>query len=157
MQGSALAFLAAAILLVGSAGAADPGATASGQLAEEERSLRRQRVRQVETGQGRLRARDQHLHSGQNAVLTEGSVGSTDDYKFKWFRGNEDISHDVQTSGYEFGLPAEAKRKFRVQIKPRVDHPGTACLYSNVSVDTPPLHQHQRAFVALHKANGCVP
>ena len=96
--------------------------------------------------------------STQNAVLTEVSVGSADDYKFKWFRGNEDISHDVQTSGYEFELPAAGKRKFRVQIKPRVNNPGTACLYSNVGVDTPPFTPAPAGPSSpCTRQNGCVP
>jgi hypothetical protein len=156
--GVGLAFLAASTFFVGSAGAVDPGQPLL------DASLKKSGPYGADVFVKSKHAKDAYVRvtsthtSTQNAVLTEASVGATDDYKFKWFRGNEDISHDVQTSGYGFGLPAAAKRKFRVQIKPRVNNPGTACLYSNVSVDTPPFTPDTSgAFIALHKANGCEP
>jgi hypothetical protein len=154
--GVGVAFLAAAILLTGSAVAAEPGQPIL------DSSLKKNGpfggsvfVKSKETEDAYIRVTS--TYSDQTAVITQESVGSADDYKFKWFRGNEDISHDVRTAGYEFELPAAGTRKFRVQIKPRVNKPDTACVYTHVAVDNPPFVTTTGGFVALHKSDACVP
>ena len=152
--GVGVAFLAAAILLVGSAGAAEPGEPIL------DSSLKKHGPFGNTVFIKSKRAKDAYVrvsstYSDQNVVLTQALLGSGDDYKFKWFRGDENISHDVKTSGYEFELPGAGKRRFRVQIKPRVNKPDTACMYVNVAVDTPPAVTTNGGFVALHEQNGC--
>ena len=93
--------------------------------------------------------------SDQTAVLTEQSVGpGVTEYRFRWFKGKQDISHDVQTSGYEFSLPEGSKRKFKVKAKPREDRPKAACLYANVQVDDPTTGVNG-PFFALRKREAC--
>jgi hypothetical protein len=93
----------------------------------------------------------------QTATLTEGSVGPGDaDYQVKWFRGDEDISHDVQTSGYDFTLKPEKAKIFRVRVKPEADSPRKVCLFSNVQVDVPSTGT-DGAFFAIKRKNVCEP
>jgi hypothetical protein len=155
--GIGLASLAAAILLAGSAGAADPGEPLlDSSLKKNSAYGGTPFIKSKRTRNAYVRVTS--TWNDQNAVLKEQGNGSSADYKFKWFRGSENISHDVRTSGYEFELPTEGtQKKFRVEIKPRVDHPGTACLYAHVAVDTPPATSTTGGFVALHEAGGCVP
>jgi hypothetical protein len=154
--GVSVASLAVAILIAGSAGAAEPGQPVL------DSSLKKNGpfggnvfIKSEQAKDAYVRVRS--TWSDQTAVIREQVAGSGEDYRFKWFRGNEDISHDVQTSGYEFELPGDGARKFRVQIKPQVNKPGKACLYTHVAVDTPPAVSTTGGFVALHKQNACVP
>jgi len=76
----------------------------------------------------------------QKATIEERFVGPGDpeaDWQINWFRGDQDVSHDVQTSGYEFGLRPHRAKRFRVKVKPNVATPDPFCLFSNVQVDEP--------------------
>lgn len=92
----------------------------------------------------------------QDATLSEQTVGNDGDYKFRWFRGGEDISHDMQTSGHDFTLGPDAARLFRVRVKPQVADPRRVCLYTNVTVTTPPTGRNG-PFFAINGRNACVP
>jgi hypothetical protein len=76
----------------------------------------------------------------QKATIQEGLVGPGDpeaDWQINWFRRDQDVSHDVQTSGYDFRLRPHKSKRFRVKLKPNVASPDPFCLYSNVQVDEP--------------------
>ena len=91
----------------------------------------------------------------QLATLTEGGDGpDPGDFDTKWLRGDEDITHDVQTSGYEFNLPPRGKKRFRVRVKPVVSDPGNYCLFGNVQVDEPTTGR-DGPFFAINKRDVC--
>jgi hypothetical protein len=93
----------------------------------------------------------------QTATLAQNVVGPGDaDYQIDWFRGDEDISHDVQTSGYDFPLKPEKAKIFRVRVKPEADAPRKLCLYSNVQVDVPSTGTNG-AFFAIKRKDVCEP
>jgi hypothetical protein len=76
----------------------------------------------------------------QQATIEERLIGPGDpegDWQINWFRGENDVSHDVQTSGYDFRLRPHRSKRFRVKLKPNVGGPDPFCLYSNVQVDEP--------------------
>jgi hypothetical protein len=78
--------------------------------------------------------------SRQKATIVEQLAGPGDpqtEWQINWFRKDQDVSHDVQTAGYEFGLRPHKSKRFRVRIKPNVGGPDPFCLYSNVQVDEP--------------------
>jgi hypothetical protein len=50
--------------------------------------------------------------------------------KFRWFRGDENITDDALGSGYAFKLKPGSPKVFRGQVKPLVDDPGEICLFS---------------------------
>jgi hypothetical protein len=77
-------------------------------------------------------------NSKQTATLYQGAVDMLGDYSVDWFKGKRDVTHDVQTSGYEFTLRQNRPRLFRAKLKPVVDNPGPLCLYSIVEVTEPP-------------------
>jgi len=61
-------------------------------------------------------------------AATDDSGG--DDYTIKWFKGKQpkasrNISHDVQTSGFEFTLKAERRKFFTAKVKAK---PGAGIL-----------------------------
>jgi hypothetical protein len=88
-----------------------------------------------------LYVRVKSTHDAKQAVtITEETdpTSGLDDYRRKWTFKGKDVSHDVQTSGYGFSLKPGTKKKFSVRVKPRVDDPRAACLYSSVAVDDPP-------------------
>ena len=93
--------------------------------------------------------------ANQSGTLTELTAGNADNYKFKWFASKTDISHDVQTSGYEFSLPTGDKRKFKIKVKLRVNKPKFACLYANVQVDVPSTGDDGPYF-ALRRETACL-
>jgi hypothetical protein len=45
-----------------------------------------------------------------------------EDLKVKWFKGQNDISHDVQTSGHDFNLQAGKSKLFQARV--RATEPG---------------------------------
>ena len=92
----------------------------------------------------------------QDATLSEQTVGDDADYNFKWFRRDLNISHDVQTSGFDFRLRAGAAKLFRVRVKPQVAGPDAVCLYGNVSV-TNPTTGSNGPFFAINGQDACVP
>jgi hypothetical protein len=76
----------------------------------------------------------------QTATLTEGRAGQGDpeaDYHVDWFRGKKDVSHDMQTSGYEFTLKPNKPKLFRARLRAEANNPEDFCLYTNVQVDEP--------------------
>ena len=76
----------------------------------------------------------------QKAHMVEGIAGPGDpgsDWQINWFRGDQDVSHDMQTSGYDFRLRPHKSKRFRVRIEPNVGSPDPFCLFSNVQVDEP--------------------
>ena len=73
----------------------------------------------------------------QDATITEQVAGHDEDYHVSWFKGKTDLSHDVQTSGYDFTLRPATPRLFRVRVKPLVDQPRKFCLYANPTVTVP--------------------
>jgi hypothetical protein len=75
--------------------------------------------------------------SSQDATITEGLVGNEQGFLVKWYRGSNDISHDVQTSGFDFKLKPDHPKLFRARVKPLSAQPGKVCLYSNVQVTVP--------------------
>jgi hypothetical protein len=77
-------------------------------------------------------------NSKQTATLLQGAVDMVKDFDIDWFKGKQDISHDVQTSGHEFMLRPNRPKIFRVRVTPVVGSPGPLCLYSNVQVTEPP-------------------
>jgi hypothetical protein len=93
----------------------------------------------------------------QTATISENRIGPGEtDYQVNWFRGDENISHDVQTSGYDFPLKPEKAKIFRVRVKPEADAPRKMCLYSNVQVDVPTTGING-AFFAIKRKNVCEP
>lgn len=71
----------------------------------------------------------------QHVMLTEGTDGGPPDYHNSWFKDKKDISHDVQTSGYDFTLkPGQAKR-FRVRVKVD-DDSNPECLFGSFHVES---------------------
>ncbi len=64
--------------------------------------------------------------------LDEPNSEAHPDLKVKWFKGQNDISHDVQTSGHSFNLRAGKSKYFQARVKatqPDVQH----CLVGSVS------------------------
>lgn len=49
--------------------------------------------------------------------------------KFRWYRGDENITADAQGSGYEFKLKPDRTKIFRAKVKPLVEDPGEICLF----------------------------
>lgn len=88
------------------------------------------------------------------ATLSEQTFGpgSGGDYEFTWFRGDTDISHDVQTSGYDFSIPSDKARKFRVRVKPDVPDPARVCLNPTM---TGPAFGGNDAFFAINGRRAC--
>jgi hypothetical protein len=65
-----------------------------------------------------------------DVTLTEGTDGGLPDYRHTWFKGfkgDTDISHDVQTSGYDFTLRHGKTKRFRVRVK-AIDGSNPECL-----------------------------
>ncbi len=55
-----------------------------------------------------------------------------EDYNIKWFKGkkakgSKDVTHDVQTAGFEFTLKAEKSKFFTAKVSPKPGA-GTLCL-----------------------------
>ena len=73
------------------------------------------------------------LHEGMCCAAAEGH------YDISWFKGDEDISHDVQTSGHEFTLNPDKPRRFLIRVKPQVNDPHKACLWPEVDQGAPPV------------------
>ena len=99
--------------------------------------------------------------SRQKAHMVEGLSGPGDpeaDWQINWFRGDEDVSHDMQTSGYDFRLRPHKSKRFRVRLKPNVGGADPFCLYSNVQVDEPTTGR-SGPFIAVNGPIGelCVP
>jgi hypothetical protein len=71
-----------------------------------------------------------------DATLTEGTDGGPPDYRHTWFKGfagDTDISHDVQTSGYDFTLRHGKTKRFRVRVK-AIDGSNPECLVAQWEV-----------------------
>lgn len=89
----------------------------------------------------------------QQATITEGLAGPGDpeaDYQIDWFRKDENVSHDIQTSGYEFNLKPDAKKLFHVKLRANVGNPDPFCLYTQVTVDQPPTGAVAGPFIAVN-------
>jgi hypothetical protein len=93
-------------------------------------------------------------HSSVEARLFEQVANQDQDYKFKWYKGQNDISHDVQTSGHLFTLRHDHPKRFRVRVRPQVPNPGPLCLFPYVSPEGS-LTQYE-AFFAINGDNACV-
>jgi hypothetical protein len=70
----------------------------------------------------------------QHLTLTEGTDGGPPDYHHDWFKGDEDISHDVQTSGYHFALKHGKTKRFRIRVKV-TDDSNPECLLASFHVE----------------------
>jgi hypothetical protein len=70
----------------------------------------------------------------QQVVLTEGTDGGPPDYHHRWFKGDTDISHDVQTSGYDFSLKHGKTKRFRVRVTVN-DDSIAECLLASMHIE----------------------
>jgi hypothetical protein len=75
-----------------------------------------QKVKLAEGKSKNLYVRIKNTSDAKEGVeLTEtGAVGAPY-YHYSWFKGKTDISHDVQTSGYDFSLKPDRKKRFRIK------------------------------------------
>ena len=71
-------------------------------------------------------------------------------YKVRWFKGRNNITGDVRTSGFEFKLKPRTRKTFRMRVSPQAS-PDEACvtgrfetspktaLYALFSINAPPM------------------
>jgi hypothetical protein len=62
--------------------------------------------------------------------LTEAGGGGPPEYHNAWFSGENDITHSVQTSGYDFKLKPEKMKRFRLRITAH-DDSAQECVYAH--------------------------
>ena len=74
-----------------------------------------------------------------------------DDYSLDWFKGDQDITHDVQTSGHEFKLKPDRARRFRVRVKPETVTPGSFCLFPYVEFGS----NTAQSYFAINSKTAC--
>ena len=92
--------------------------------------------------------------SGSVDVRLFEEVSNDAEFDYQWFKGQNDISHDVQTSGYLFNLKHEKPRRFRVRVIPAVPDPGEGCLYPHI--DPEGSMSSYSAFFAINHPDACV-
>jgi hypothetical protein len=72
----------------------------------------------------------------QDGLLEDVSAGAgSANFKIRWFRGDENITSDVQGPGYGFGLKPGKPKVFRALVKPLNPDPGALCLAPRASVE----------------------
>lgn len=65
----------------------------------------------------------------QDVLASDNSFGSgLADYEVRWFRGNAEITDEMQGIGSAFGLKPDHPKIVRARIKPLVADPGVFCL-----------------------------
>jgi hypothetical protein len=70
----------------------------------------------------------------RSVTLNEDGAVGPPDYHYSWFKGKDDISHDVQTSGYDFSLKGHKKKKFRIRATAN-NASAKDCVFGRFSVD----------------------
>lgn len=64
-----------------------------------------------------------------DATLTDETFGpGAGDYRFRWFKGNQEITDAVRGAGYEFSVANGDEQRFRVRVKVRANNPKRICL-----------------------------
>jgi hypothetical protein len=93
-----------------------------------------------------------HPNHPQDITLKDLS-GATPGYHISWFKGNEDISHAVQTTGYDFGLKHGKTKKFRARVKV-TDDSNQECLTGEFEVQPESTVAH--AFFRVNGNGTCI-
>lgn len=69
-----------------------------------------------------------------NVNLTEAGQGGPPEYHNAWFRGKNDITHDVHASGHDFFLKPGETKLFRVRITAH-DDSAQECVFAHFSFE----------------------
>ena len=75
-----------------------------------------------------------------------------EDYKIKWFKGKKpkavkDVTHDIQTAGFEFTLKAEKRKFFTAKVSPK---PGAGPLCLGGQAQDDPITTSDAAYFSVN-------
>lgn len=77
------------------------------------------------------------------------------DIKVRYYRGNDNITHDVRTGGgYGFDLSFGDPVRFRITLTPTVQNPGQLCVYPYGVADDDPTEYY--TYFAVNNPSACV-